>query len=230
MPRADVRVTVLADVGLVGDALAASLGARPEFVALGVIPPTRLDVPLRLAAGRPDVVIIDADAEDLDLPRCIAEVFRAVPGANVVVVGDPPDVSLAVAAVRAGAVAWCDRATSVERLVDVLLGVHHGEAWFRPTLLRQMLESLAAPLDSAAAAQPDGPDRPLSRGDAELLTQVALGAGTTEIAHALGMSAEEVRRRARRVMSTLAGSDVLATTAVGSADRTAGAGDSSPTD
>jgi DNA-binding NarL/FixJ family response regulator len=158
MLRSDVRVAILADVGLVGDALAASLAARPPFVLSGVLLPTQRNLMMRLSAARPDIVIIDADAdaEAGDLVRAICDVLRAVPRASVVVVGDQPDAFTAVAAARAGAAAWCDRATSVERLVDVMLGVHHGEAWFPPRLLREMLRLLTASTPGAWGGDADG--------------------------------------------------------------------------
>jgi DNA-binding NarL/FixJ family response regulator len=160
MLRSDVRFAILAAVGLVGDALAASLTARPPFVLSGVMLPTERGLMIRLSAARPDIVIVDADAEvdatTVDLVRTICDVLRAVPTTSVIVIGDSPDTATATAAVRAGAAAWCDRSTSVDRLVEVMFRVHHGEAWFPPRLLRQMLPALAASTDGAWEDQSGG--------------------------------------------------------------------------
>jgi two-component system, NarL family, response regulator LiaR len=163
MLDSDVRIAILADVGLGTDALAASLTARPPFVLSGCMLPTEGDLAIRLSTARPDIVIVDADADagELDLVRTICDVFRAVPRTGVVVIGDQPDVSTAVAAVREGAAAWCDRTTSVQRLVDVMLGVHHGEASFPPRLLRQVLRALTAPAHGPRGDDPvDDAGRP----------------------------------------------------------------------
>jgi hypothetical protein len=125
-------------------------------------------------------------------------------------------VSLAVAAVRAGAAAWCDRTTSVDRLVDVILGVHHDEAWFPPTLLRAVLEEL-----SMAAVDQSEPD-PCH----ESATTVR---ETSQMVES-GVPADAVRRCAPRLASTLSGSWSASPSSAGSGPCTAGGGDATRTD
>jgi len=228
VPCTDVRVAILSDVGLISDALAASLAARPQLASSGVLLPNQIDLLIRLAAARPDVVIVDADADNVDLPRTITDVFRASPDASVVVIGDQPDASTAVAAVRAGAAAWCDRATSVERLVDVLLGVHHREAWFPPRLLREILCVLAAP----ASDQPDGcgvgDDARGVLADEHFIAPVISDANSE--AAARNLPTETAGRRAHWVRSASSRTTAVAPLSGGSMHLTAPAGVPAPPD
>jgi DNA-binding NarL/FixJ family response regulator len=176
------------------------------------------------------VVIIDADAPGVHLPRLIKKVFATVPTTNVVVVGDQPDVATAVAAVRAGAAAWSDRTTSVERLVDVMLGVHHGEAWFPPALLRAMLRALALSAADGAELEPgDGGPQTAAR-DAEMLERLARGTTTEDVAREFGVSAESVYIAARRAMRAPALHSIPPLSSVRHACQTASAGGPTPTD
>ncbi len=230
MARAEIRVAVLAETGLVGDALSACLAARPEFFSLGLIPPAQGDLALLLAAGRPDVVVIDADAVTDDLARLIKDVLRAALQAHVLVIGDQPDVSIAVAAVQAGAVAWCDRTKSVDHLVDVILGVHLGEAWFPSPLLGAILRMLTKQSDDTEDEEPQDSGLPLSTREREVFHRLARGATTDEIAREFGISVNTVRSYARRVMSKLGARGISILAPAGGMLRTAAAGGVSHTD
>jgi DNA-binding NarL/FixJ family response regulator len=206
MAVAVIRVGILSESGLLSDALAASIESRPEFRSIGVIPPAAMDLSLRLAAGRPDVVLVSAEAVTVDLPGFLTEVLRAVPHASLVVVGDEPDVSVAVGSVRAGAAAWCDRSTSAEHLFKVLVGVHRGEAWLPPALLGAVLRALTSEnghRESQAMRRSDGSSVRLSRRESAVFDRLAAGASTDDIAREFGISVNTVRSYARRAMGKI---------------------------
>jgi two-component system nitrate/nitrite response regulator NarL len=203
MAAAEIRVAVLAQPGLVSDALVASIAAQQQFRSVGVFDPGAMDLPLRLGAGRPDVVVVSADAVSADLAGFLKEVRRAVPRTPAVIIGGEPDVSTAVAAVRAGAVAWCDGSTSAERLFKVLAGVHRGEAWFPPRLLGATLRALTSEgggRANSALRSSHGSSVRLSRRESAVFDRLAGGASTEDIAREFGISVNTVRSYARRAM------------------------------
>jgi len=83
------------------------------------------DLADKLAAARPDLVIVDAR----DFPRCTRELLGSFPSGQVVVIGPEPDPAYEHAARSGGAGAWLSRDRVGEDLSACMrdaLGCSHG--------------------------------------------------------------------------------------------------------
>ena len=179
------KVWLVGPHDLVTEALAARLAQVPDLRVLGRCAGDEVG---RVRGQRPDVVVYDpVDGEDA--------LVKAVPEAVVVALGGPGEPGRAVAAARAGVVAWVSHAEGMERLVAVIRGVRLGYAYWPPELLGPVLRALK---DGEA-----GPLALLSGREVEVLRHLVDGLRGPDIAEAMGVSRNTVRTHAHRVYAKL---------------------------
>ena len=142
-----------------------------------------------ILAYRPDVVLLDAELDDVTV--VLASARQELPGTALIVLSPDESDARAMAAVRAGACGFLPKDTSPDRLPDIVRGAVAGEAAIPRALVRRLFERFAAP----HAAQPEEPE-PLTAREWEVLERLAGGMTDRRIGGELGVSEVTVRRHA----------------------------------
>jgi DNA-binding NarL/FixJ family response regulator len=151
---------------------------------------------------RPDVCVLDADMPG-GAVRATAEIVRAQPDAAVVVMASARHDATMLDVVRAGAVGYLLKDMDPERLRFALLGVTQGEAALPRVLVARLMLEFRVRESRRRVVTARGHETELTRREWDVLTLLAEGASTSEIAGSLGVSAVTVRRHISGVLSKL---------------------------
>jgi DNA-binding NarL/FixJ family response regulator len=151
---------------------------------------------------RPDVCVLDADMPG-GAVRATAEIARAQPDAAVVVMASARHDATMLDVVRAGAVGYLLKDMDPERLRFALLGVTQGEAALPRVLVARLMLEFRVRESRRRIVTARGHEAELTRREWDVLTLLAEGASTSEIAGSLGVSAVTVRRHVSGVLSKL---------------------------
>jgi DNA-binding NarL/FixJ family response regulator len=195
------RLLLVDHYRMVTEALAARLSAAPDMWVAGCY---RADDPQLAEIGawlRPDVILVDATPFGRTVGEVVVRLLAAWPPARVVVMSGDHDVTHAVAAARAGAVAWVSTDQGAGELETVLRGAGRGHAWFPPEMLGEILRELR---DDVRSAREDGdPLDVLSPRERDVLASMAEGRRGRQIAEDLTISIDTVRTHTRSIFSKL---------------------------
>jgi two-component system, NarL family, response regulator LiaR len=195
------RLLLVDHYRMVTEALAARLSAVPDMWVAGCYRADDPQLPEIAASLRPDVILVDATPLRRTVGEAVVRLLAAWPPARVVVISGDHDVSHAVAAARAGAVAWVSKDQGADELETVLRGVSRGSAWFPPEMLGAILRELR---DDVRRAREDGdPLDVLSPRERDVLASMAEGRRGRQIAEDLMISTDTVRTHTRSIFSKL---------------------------
>lgn len=142
---------------------------------------------------RPDVVLMDIGLPEMDGIEATKQVKEALPDLKVIMLTSKDEERDVLAALGAGADAYCMKGIPPETLSTVIQAVDEGTAWLDPAIARIVLgqfkgkdmASLSA--GSADAAKPTAlpQDCPLTQREMEVLTLIVEGMTNAEIAEQL---------------------------------------------
>lgn len=150
----------------------------------------------------PDVAVVDLGLPGMDgveLTKRLRE--SAVPVRVVILTMHDLD-SEVLAALAAGADAYCVKSTKTEGVVTAVRVVADGGAYFDPAVAHVVLRKVAEP-----AAQPASTPSPLSARETQILTLVADGVGNVEIAERLSIGLGTVKGHIRDILEKLSAAD-----------------------
>jgi DNA-binding NarL/FixJ family response regulator len=193
-----IRVLLVEDHQLLGDALSALLRREPDMEIVGVAG-TVADAKV-MSRERLDVVLMDYRLPD----GTGAEATRAVkarwPGARVVMVTAITDDETVLESIQAGADGYVTKDRAAEDVVKAVRAAHAGE-----TLLpRSVIVEIAR---RVAAARERGDDRPpvesLTPRELEVLRALTAGRSTPEICEQLFIAPNTLRTHVQNIMSKL---------------------------
>jgi DNA-binding NarL/FixJ family response regulator len=195
---AQVRVVLVEDHALV------RTGLRTSFAAAGFdVVGEAADGVAGLAAvarERPDVAVVDVGLPGKDGVELTRE-LKALPnppGVVVLTMQERPDAVLA--AVAAGADAYCVKSSDVSFVVDAVRTVAAGGAYFDPRIAGVVLRRVVSP----GAA----PERsPLTPRETDVLKLIAEGIGNAEIAERLNLGLGTVKGHVADILEKLQASD-----------------------
>jgi two-component system, NarL family, response regulator LiaR len=190
----DVRVLLIAEQRMLADALSERLGDEPGLTVTSEDGTDRQHLEQALVRSRPGVVV----TSDLTVGRAVAQ---RRPDVALVVLAPVADSAHAVAAARAGAVAWLPMSSGVDELVAVVRAAAEGRAHYPDLHLAEVLRELRRDVDRARA--PRGPLHLLSERERDVLNCLAQGRSNKEIARALSMSGNTVRTHVRNIFRKL---------------------------
>jgi NarL family two-component system response regulator LiaR len=195
------RVVVLDEHRMFTEALALTLSAEPDLRVVDRCAVSDPDLPGRVAAGRPDVVLVDVEPAGERAAELVAGLAGAHPGARVLVLTGSRDAARLVEAVLAGAAGWLTKDCAPAELLAAVRAVGRGHGWLSPADLGVLLPALRAALDPAGR-RPD-PLAVLSRQERRVLAGLVDGASGAEIAAALQVSEGTVRTHLHNVFGKL---------------------------
>ena len=193
-----LRVVVVEDHALTRMGLSAALSAAGiEVVGEAGDGPSGREIILR---ERPDVAVIDIGLPGIDGIE-LTESLRAMETKTHIVIltmiDEEPDV---LAALAAGADAYCLKSGSPDRLVEAIRVAAEGGAYFDPRIAHIVLRQFTPTRGERVAS-------PLSPRETEILRLIAEGVGNAEIADRLVVSLGTVKSHIRDTLIKLSAAD-----------------------
>lgn len=150
---------------------------------------------------RPDVVVIDIGLPGIDGIALTQRIRAEVPGTHVVIVTMIDLQEEVVAALAAGADAYCLKSSDPERIVDAVRIAAEGGAYFDPQIAHVVL----ARFSPNAKDQPS--QSPLTPRETEILRLISNGRANTEIAEILHIGLGTVKGHIRDILEKLSAAD-----------------------
>jgi DNA-binding NarL/FixJ family response regulator len=191
------RVVIVEDHALTRAGLRTSLSTEFDIAGEAADGVTGYDL---IVKERPDVAVIDIGLPGEDGIALTQRVREASPLTHVVIVTMIDLETQVVAALAAGADAYCLKSSEPQRIVEAVRIAAEGGAYFDPQIAHVVLTRFA-PRESAPS------DSPLSERETEILRLIADGRGNAEIAAQLYIGLGTVKGHIRDIMEKLSASD-----------------------
>ncbi len=149
---------------------------------------------------KPDVAVIDIGIGGFDGIELTRRVRTASPHTHVVILTMHDLEEEVLAALAAGADAYCLKSSSADGIVAAVRVAADGGAYFDPKVARVVMRLVGTPRSVAVPS-------PLTPRETEVLRMIADGKGNGEIAEALHIGLGTVKGHVRDVLVKLAASD-----------------------
>jgi two-component system, NarL family, response regulator LiaR len=195
-----IRLLLADDHLMITEALASRLAAASDIWVAGRCAATDPTLPAIITGVRPDVIAIEAEPFGATIGAALERIAAVRPEARVVVLSADRNVAHAVAAARAGVVAWVAKEQDAAEFESVVRGVVRGCSWFPPDMLGEILRELRA-----EATRTHGGNRlqALSSREREILQVMMTGRQGKQIAAELHISADTVRTHTQNIYAKL---------------------------
>jgi two-component system, NarL family, response regulator LiaR len=154
-----------------------------------------------IARERPDVAVIDIGIPALDGIELTKRVRAESPSTHVVIVTMIDLEEEVLAALAAGADAYCLKSSEPERIVDAVRIAGEGGAYFDPRIAHVVLARFSSDRPSSPAYSP------LSARETQILSSISDGRSNAEIAEALHIGLGTVKGHIRDILEKLSASD-----------------------
>lgn len=192
--RMTIRLLVVADHGLVVEALTASLQGRQDIKIIGSAR-TTTEATAIAQAEAPDSVVIGYELSGGDCATLTRLILEASPDSRVIVVTSFEDYTMLAEAMVAGCAGFVARNSSVDDLVEAVKAAHAGEMIISPELLARLLPRLRGWRGGLGAD--------LSPREREVLPLLAEGLSNIELGERLFISVNTVRNHVRSILKKL---------------------------
>ena len=190
-----IRVLIVDDHALVRAGIAALLGVLQDVEVVGEAGGG--DEAVSLAARvAPDVVVLDISMKGMNGLEAASLIRQANASVRIVILSMHSDRSFVQKALGAGASAYLIKDAAAAELELALRSVMRGETYLSAALSRNIVEGF---MRQGARAS----DQPLTPRQREVLTLLADGKSTKEIAHSLGLSAKTVETHRAQIQERL---------------------------
>jgi two-component system, NarL family, response regulator LiaR len=198
-------VVIVEDHALTRAGLRTALEASCDVIGEAADGPIGLETVER---ERPGVAVVDIGLPGFDGVELTRRIRESQPATHVVVVTmvDAPDAVLA--ALAAGADAYCVKTSDPERIVNAVHVAAEGGAYFDPQIAHIVLSQLSdARSTTAAGATGPKSTSPLTPRETEVLRLIAEGRGNNEIADTLYIGYGTVKGHIRDILEKLSAAD-----------------------
>lgn len=153
-----------------------------------------------IARERPDVAVIDIGLPAIDGIELTRRVHSELPATHVVIVTMMDFEDEVVAALAAGADAYCLKSSEPERIVDAVRIAAEGGAYFDPRIAHVVLARFSPATKNSSHS-------PLTPRETEILGLIADGYGNSEIAERLHIGLGTVKGHIRDILEKLSAAD-----------------------
>jgi two-component system, NarL family, response regulator LiaR len=199
MERTDrIRVVVVEDHALTRAGLRTALERTTEIAGEAADGIAGWQTILR---ERPDVAVIDIGVPGLDGVALTKRVRAELPSTHVVIVTMIDLEEEVLAALAAGADAYCLKSSEPERIVDAVRIASEGGAYFDPRIAHVVLARFSG------ARLSDAHVSPLTSRETEILRLISDGRANSEIAESLYIGLGTVKGHIRDILEKLSASD-----------------------
>lgn len=196
-----IRVLLADDHAIVRAGLRMILSAEPDMSIVGEAADG--DSALRMTEEtHPDVVVMDISMPGMNGLDGIRRVKESVPDSQVVVLTMHEDQRYFFQALEAGASGYVIKGATPVELLTAIRAVRKGEAYFCPSLAKQMLNDYLRRADTGSEKEKDALGK-LSDREKEVLKYIAEGKTGREIAAILYLSPNTVERHRANIMDKL---------------------------
>jgi NarL family two-component system response regulator LiaR len=154
-----------------------------------------------IARERPDVAVIDIGLPAIDGVTLTQKVRAELPSTHVVIVTMIDLEDEVLAALAAGADAYCLKSSDPERIVDAVRIASEGGAYFDPMIAHVVLGRFSATRSNDARLSP------LTQRETEILRLISDGRANSEIAEVLHIGLGTVKGHIRDILEKLSASD-----------------------
>jgi DNA-binding NarL/FixJ family response regulator len=182
-----LHVVIAEDQRLVREAVGALLAREEDITVIGEAGTGREAVEVCIAR-EPDVLVLDISLPDMDGVNVVRSLRPRLPGLKVIALSVHSEAHFVREMIKAGAAGYVSKAAALAELVQAVRLVVEGERYISP----ELEPALAAPAASG-----------ISPREREVLSLLAAGRRSSEIAQALGISAGTVEAHRRNLMRKL---------------------------
>lgn len=193
------RVVIVEDHALTRTGLRTALESQADLkvVAEAADGPSGLEA---IAREQPDIAIVDIGLPGMDGIELTKRARERSPQTRIVIVTIIDLEEEVVAALAAGADAYCLKSAEPERVIEAVRIAADGGAYFDPRIAHIVLARFGRPSKPAS-------DSPLSARETEVLTLIAEGLGNAEIAQRLNLGLGTVKGHIRDILEKLSAAD-----------------------
>ena len=196
-----IRVLLVDDHAIVRAGLRMILAAEPDMTMVGEAADG--ESALRMTEEtHPDVVVMDISMPGIGGLEGIRRLKESVPDTQVVVLTMHEDQRYFFQALEAGASGYVIKGAAPIELLTAIRAVRKGQAYFCPSLAKQMLNDYLRRADAGSEKEKDALGK-LSDREKEVLKYIAEGKTGREIAAILYLSPNTVERHRANIMDKL---------------------------
>jgi DNA-binding NarL/FixJ family response regulator len=200
-PTPSLTLLIVDDDPMMRLGLATALANQPEFTVLKEAENGQSGVSLALTL-HPTVVLMDMGMVGMDGIAATRQIKTANPAIRIVMLTSHTDEMEILAALAAGADAYCVKGTNLNALTRAIQVAAAGGAYLDPLIAGTVMQNLG----SARPQTPQGQDL-LSDRELEVLTLIVEGRSNTEIGQQLYLSPHTVKTYVKAIMNKLMVSD-----------------------
>jgi NarL family two-component system response regulator LiaR len=191
------RVVVVEDHALTRAGLRTALSADPQIEVVGEANDGLAGFSI-IEHERPDVAVVDIGLPGIDGIELTRRVHGSFPGTHVLILTMHDQEREVLAALAAGADAYCVKSSESKNLISAVRTVGEGGAYFDARIADVVLRSLAS-----AKPPPLRKDSPLTPGELQILRLIADGRGNQEIADQLHLASGTVKSHVHDILNKL---------------------------
>jgi DNA-binding NarL/FixJ family response regulator len=203
--EAPIRVIIIEDYRLVRDGITALLNSDEGITVIGEAETAEEGLKL-VQSLQPDLVLMDLGLPQLDGIQATRQVKEFDKNIKVIVLTSHEEQEDVVAALSAGANAYCLKDIPSDRLIEVVKSVADGAAWLDPNIAQVALDLFMSP-GFIQQMTPKGDDEhaasPLAGRETEVLRLVVQGKNNNEIAQELFVSVHTVKAHVSNILQKL---------------------------
>jgi DNA-binding NarL/FixJ family response regulator len=189
--RVKTRLTLTDDHVVLRQALRSLLERETDLEVVGEAGDSQQTIEL-VRRVRPDLVLMDLVMPGVDRISTTQALQDEFPELRVVILSSIDEEAAVVAAVRAGAVGYLQKNTSIEVLVETIRAAARGHVQFSPAAAARLVRELQTPLP-----QPEH----LTPRELEVLQHVAIGLANKEIGWKLSISEKTVKSHVSTILA-----------------------------
>ena len=197
-PHARTRVAIVEDHALTRAGLRTALEGSFDVVAEAADGLMGWEAILR---ERPDVAVIDIGIPAIDGVALTKRVRTELPATRVVIVTMLDLEDEVLAALAAGADAYCLKSSEPERIVEAVRIASEGGAYFDPQIAHIVLSRFSPGTPASPRSSP------LTQRETEVLRAIAEGRANSEIAESLHLGLGTIKGHIRDILEKLSASD-----------------------
>jgi DNA-binding NarL/FixJ family response regulator len=197
-PHARTRVAIVEDHALTRAGLRTALEGSFDVVAEAADGLMGWEAILR---ERPDVAVIDIGIPAIDGVALTKRVRTELPATHVVIVTMLDLEDEVLAALAAGADAYCLKSSEPERIVEAVRIASEGGAYFDPQIAHIVLSRFSPGTPASPRSSP------LTQRETEVLRAIAEGRANSEIAESLHLGLGTIKGHIRDILEKLSASD-----------------------
>jgi DNA-binding NarL/FixJ family response regulator len=199
-----IRLVLVEDYKLVRIGLRSVLNEDPRIEVVGEAETGEQGIDL-IKQLRPDLVILDLGLPGIDGIEVTRLIKNFDENIKIIILTSHEVEDEVLAALSAGANAYCLKEITSNRLIEVVKSVYEGAAWLDPAIAGMALEifSSSGTLKTRAGAQGARTDLQLTERESQVLTLLVEGKSNSEIADALSVSVHTAKAHVCSILQKL---------------------------